>query len=170
MAEKEMAEVVLGKDKILMFRKLGDNTTAAKLALQTEHKLTYERARDVTKTKDGAITSDGGLEIKLEINAIATKDELNTMLAQSVIDGFTVEVWEIDLSSKTGNKYDALYMRGDLATWEVPANVEENASISTEMTIIGKPVAGKVTLTAEQENTILYAFEDIAAKTGVSSS
>ncbi len=32
-----------GKDKFLMFRKLGDKTKAAKLALQTEHKWEYER-------------------------------------------------------------------------------------------------------------------------------
>lgn len=30
-------EALLGKDKILMFRKFGDKKAAAKLALQTEH-------------------------------------------------------------------------------------------------------------------------------------
>lgn len=161
-----MAEVILGKDKILMFRKLGDKTAGAKLALQTEHKLTYERARDVTKTKDGAVTSDGGLEVKLEINAIATKDDLNTMLANSVIEGYELEVWEVDLSSKTGNKYSALYMRGVLSTWECPANVEESVTVSTELTVTGKPVSGQVTLTADQQSAVLYAFQDVTAIPG----
>ena len=39
-----------GKDRILMFRKKGDKTAAAKLALQTEHKWEYERKTDSTKT------------------------------------------------------------------------------------------------------------------------
>ena len=85
------------------------------------------------------------------------------MLKQSVIDGDKLEIWEIDLSSKseTGNQYDALYMRGDLNSWEVPRNVEDLVEISTEARIDGKPVAGKVTLTAEQEEEITYAFRDL---------
>lgn len=156
-----MATIEFGKDKILMFRKLGDKNAAAKLALQTEHTLTYERSNDVTKTKDGAVTSDGGLEVKLEINAISTKDEVNEMLANSVIEGYKVEIWEIDLSTNRSGQCDALYMQGSLGSWEVPANVEENVTISTEVTIDGKPAKGKVTLSTEEQNTILYAFKDI---------
>lgn len=40
-----------GKNKILMFRKLGDKTAAAKLALQTEHTWKYERSTDSEKQK-----------------------------------------------------------------------------------------------------------------------
>lgn len=150
-----------GKDKILMFRKLGDKTAAAKLALQTEHKWSYERDSDVTKTKDGAVTSDGGLEVTLEIEAVATSDDLNKMLKQSVIDGFKLEVWEIDLAGKkTGNKYPALYAQGKLSNWEVPSNVEDLETISTELTVDGKPVEGLATLTSEQEAAIQYAFKD----------
>ena len=150
-----------GKDKILMFRKLGEKKAAAKLALQTEHKWSYERSNDTKKTKDGAVTSDGGLEVKLEIEAVATNDELNKMLKQSVVEGFKLEVWEIDLADKkSDNKYGALYAQGSLASWEVPSNVEDLETISTEMTIDGKPVAGEATLTTEQVNAIQYAFKD----------
>lgn len=154
-----------GKDFILAFRRLKDEKTAdgLKLALQVEHTLNYDRDTDSTQTKDGAVVSSGGLEVTLSLTAISTKDPLNEMLKQSVIDGDKLEIWEIDLSSKseTGNQYDALYMRGDLNSWEVPRNVEDLVEISTEARIDGKPVAGKVTLTAEQEEEITYAFRDL---------
>lgn len=38
MADTNVKEAQLGKNKILMFRKYGDTKAAAKLALQTEHK------------------------------------------------------------------------------------------------------------------------------------
>ena len=57
-----------------MFRKFGDKTAAAKLALQTEHEWEYSRDADTTKTKDGAVVADGGLETKLSITAIGTKE------------------------------------------------------------------------------------------------
>lgn len=159
-----MVEAIQGKEKVLMFRKLGEKKAAARLALQTEHTLTYERSTDTTKTKDGAVVSDGGLEVKLSISAVASRDELNTMLKDSVVEGYKVECWEIDLKSKKqSGKYPALYMIGSLSTWEVPSNVEETSTISTEMTIDGKPVAGEVTLTSEQEALIQYTFKDIVA-------
>lgn len=155
---------IYGKDRILMFRKLGDKKAAAKLALQTEHKWNFERSNNVTKTKDGAVTSDGGLEVKLSIEAVASRDEVNLMLKQSVMEGFKLEVWDIDLTDKKANgKYGATYAQGSLANWEVPSNVEELTTISTEMTIDGKPVDGEATLTAEQEAAIRYAFADTTA-------
>ncbi|MHB9781489.1 phage major tail protein, TP901-1 family [Streptococcus sp. 10F2] len=155
-----------GKDKILMFRKLGDKKAAAKLALQTEHSWNYERSNEATKTKDGAVVSDGGLEVTLQIEAVATHDELNKMLKDSVLQGFKLEVWEIDLAgTKQGGKYPALYAQGSLSNWETPANVEELETISTEMAIDGKPVEGYATLTADQEAAIRYAFADTTAIT-----
>lgn len=150
-----------GKNKILMFRKLGEKSAAAKLALQTEHSWSYERSTDVTKTKDGAVSSDGGLEVTLSIEAVASADDLNKMLKDSVINGDVLEVWEIDLAGqKSGVKYPALYAQGKLSSWEVPSNVEDLETISTEMTINGKPVEGFATLTADQEAAIQYAFAD----------
>lgn len=153
-----------GKDKILMFRKLGDKNAAAKLALQTEHSWNYERSNEATKTKDGAVVSDGGLEVTLSIEAVATMDELNEMLKDSVTKGFKLEVWEINLAGeKKDGKYPALYAQGSLSSWETPANVEELETISTEMAIDGVPQDGYATLTADQEAAIRYAFVDTTA-------
>ncbi|WP_455470235.1 phage major tail protein, TP901-1 family [Streptococcus salivarius] len=164
MAETKVKEAQLGKEKILMFRKFGDKTAAAKLALQTEHEWEYSRDADTTKTKDGAVVADGGLETKLSITAIGTKDELNEMLKKSVVDGYKVEVWEIDLSDKKSNgKYGALYAIGRLSSWKVPANVEELVEIESDMSVEGKPQAGEATLTDEQVKEIQYTFQDTTA-------
>lgn len=156
---------VFGKDRILMFRKLGDKKAAAKLALQTEHSWNYERSNEATKTKDGAVVSDGGLEVTLQIEAVASRDELNKMLLDSVLNGGKLEVWDIDLAGvkDESGKYPAKYAQGSLSNWEIPANVEELATISTEMAIDGKPVDGYATLTAEQQEAIRYAFQDTTA-------
>lgn len=156
-----------GKNKILMFRKLGDKTAAAKLALQTEHKWKYERKNDSTATKDGSVISDKGLEVTLSIEAVATRDALNLMLKDSVVSGYKLEVWEIDLAGeKQENKFPALYAQGSLNSWEVPENVEDLETVSTEMAIEGKPVAGFATLSDSQIAEINYAFKDTTAITG----
>lgn len=153
--------MIKGKDKILMFRKLGEKTAATKLALQMNHKIKYERSNDVKKTKDGAVTTDGGLETTLEIEAVSSRDALNKMLKDSVVEGFKLEIWEIDLAGeKQAEKYPALYMQGSLNSWELPADVEDLVSFSTEANIDGKPVEGFATLTKEQEKAIQYAFTD----------
>ena len=153
-----------GKNKILMFRKLGDKTAAAKLALQTEHKWKYERKNDSTATKDGSVVSDKGLEVTLSIEAVTSRDDVNKMLKNSVVNGEKLEVWEIDLAGeKQGEKYPALYAQGALSSWEVPDNVEDLETVSTEMTIEGKPVEGYATLTASQVEEINYAFKDTTA-------
>ena len=153
-----------GKNKILMFRKLGDKTAAAKLALQTEHTWKYERSTDSEKTKDGAVVTDGGLEVTLSIEAVTSNDDVNKMLKNAVVNGDKLEVWEVDLAgTKQGEKYPAIYAQGALSSWEVPDNVEDLETLSTEMTIEGKPVEGYATLTASQVAEINYAFKDTTA-------
>lgn len=160
----EQVVAINGKDKILMFRKLGEKKAAAKLALQIEHSWEYERSVDSTKTKDGSVVSNGGLEVTLKIEAVSSRDELNELLKQSVVEGFKLEVWEVDLAgTKQGAKYPALYAQGTLKSWEVPSNVEDLETLETEMNIDGKPVKGFATLTSAQEEEILYAFKDVTA-------
>ena len=157
---------VYGKDKILMFRKLGETgKTASKLLLQVEHKWEYERKNETKATKDGAVVASGGLETKLSIEALSTRDEVNQLLADSVIQGFKLEVWEIDLAGeKQGSKYPAIYAQGSLSKWEVPANVEDMADFSTEMAIDGVPKHGFVALSDAQTQEVAYAFKDITAE------
>lgn len=162
-----MSEAVYGKDRILMFRVEGDKNAATKLSFQTEHTWKYERKTETTKTKDGAVVSDGGLEVTLEIKGISSRDELNVMLANSVIKGQRLEIWDIDLAGQKNSegKFPAKYAIGQLSSWEVPANVEELSEISTEASITGRPVDGHATLSAEQVEAIQYVFKDTLAIT-----
>lgn len=100
----------------------------------------------------------------MSIEAVTSRDDVNKMLKNSVVNGEKLEVWEIDLAGeKRDQKYPALYARGALSSWEVPDNVEDLETLSTEMTIEGKPVEGYATLTASQVEEINYAFKDTTA-------
>ena len=163
-------EAKLGKNKILAFRKLSEAATkaGAKLAFQVEHTLNYERNNDSTATKDGAVINPGGLVATLEINALASNDPVNNLLMESVIEGEKLEIWEIDLTAPTtpgGSTYNALYMRGNLRSWSIPAPTEGPVEISTSADIDGMPQDGTVTFTPEQEEEIQYAFRDLAIVT-----
>lgn len=98
------------------------------------------------------------------IEAVSSRDDVNKLLKDSVVEGFKLEVWEIDLAGeKQAEKYPALYAIGSLNTWELPSNVEELAAVSAEMAIDGKPQAGFATVSAELQEQIMYAFKDVTA-------
>ncbi|MGM0940362.1 MAG: phage major tail protein, TP901-1 family [Bacillota bacterium] len=162
---EEQTQMLEGKNKILLFRKLSEQSTeAAKLAFQTEHTFSYSRDLEQITTKDGTVIQVGGLESEVSIEAIqAKKDPLGKMLRQSVIKGEKLELWEVtvdeDLKTSDG-KYPAIYAQGYLNEWEDPANAEENATISSTFTVEMEPQFGEATLTAEQEKAAQYVFRD----------
>ncbi len=153
---------IKGKDKILMFRRLDQDKqeTGVKLALQTTHTWDYARSVEGIDTKDGTITSGGGLTVTLSIEAVASNDELNKMLKQAVLDDAILEVWDVDMSTydTSTKKADAQYAQGRLQGWSVPADVSDLSRISTTMSINGVPQSGTVTLTEAQEAQYQYAF------------
>lgn len=162
----EIQQPILGKEKILMFRKESENTeAAARLALQTSHEIGETRENTTTQTKDGAVVTGGGLTTTITIEAVATRDEVNEMLHGAVLNGDLLEVWAIDLGATPTEpgKYPARYGQGYLSSWTTPDDVEGLETISTEMTINGRLVDGEVTLTPEQEEEIAYAFRDVVA-------
>lgn len=156
---------IKGKDKILMFRRLDQeaSATGVKLSLQTLHNWEYSRSVEGIDTKDGTITSGGGLAVTLAIEAVASNDDLNKMLKQAVLDDAILEVWDVDMSTydKSTKKAQALYAQGRLKDWNVPADVSDLSRISTNMPINGIPQAGEVTLTEAQDAEYQYAFRGI---------
>lgn len=155
-----------GKDRILLFRTLSEagDVGAAKLALQTEHTWSYDRSIDSTVTKDGNVTSNSGLEVTLDINAVVSDDPVNQMLYESVVNGHKLEVWDIDLGAEgDAGTYRAKYAQGLLESWEDPAGVEDLSELSTTMRIDDYPKEGFATLTEEQEEEVMYAFRDTQA-------
>ncbi|MCW6680881.1 phage major tail protein, TP901-1 family [Aerococcaceae bacterium NML130460] len=159
---------VFGKQKFLLFRLLKEAGTkaAAKLALQMEHTFNYERETESTQTKDGSVTSSGGMEVTLDITAVSSRDDVNKMLFDAVVNDEVLEVWEVDTGAPaSGGKYKAKYARGRLNKWELPSAVDGVVEVSTSMSIDGVPVDGEVTLTDEQKLLIkaAYEFKDITA-------
>lgn len=166
-----MAEMMDGKNKILLFRLLREqNTSAGKLVFQTEHTFTYSRELDSIVTKDGSVVKVGGLEAEVSIEAIQSKeDEVGGMLRQSVIDGEKLELWEVtvdeDLVNETG-QYPAVYAQGYLDSWENTASAEDETTVSSTFIVDLEPQEGFATLTEEQENFVQYEFRDTVAVAG----
>lgn len=163
-----MSEMLQGKHKILLFRKLAEQTTeAAKLAFQTEHTFSYSRSLDRIVTKDGTVIKVGELESEVSIEAIQAKsDPVRVMLRQAVLDGEKLEIWEVtvdeDLKTAEG-KYPAVYAQGYLDSWEDAAGSEDESTVSGNFIIELEPQFGEATLTEEQEQAVQYAFRDTTA-------
>lgn len=161
-----MAEVTQGKQVILLVRRLDEAKTkkASKPLFQIEHTISYERSLDTTQTKDGAVNSDGGLEVTLSLSGLASKDDENEYMKKAVKDGAIMEFWSVDLSQEgtDGNegKYKGEYMRGKVASWEVPYNAEDLVEISTEANIDGVPQEGYVTVESSVIAKAQYVFAD----------
>jgi len=160
-------EMAQGKNKILLFRLLSDQSVeAAKLVFQTEHTFSYSRSLDRIVTKDGTIIKVGELEAEVGIDAIQGKnDPTFDMLQNAVIEGKKVELWEVtvDEDLKKDGKYPAVYAQGFLDSWEPGAGAEDEATVSSNFIVELHPQFGMATLTAEQEEAVQYAFKDTTA-------
>lgn len=165
-----MAEMIQGKNRILLFRKLKEQSTeAAKLVFQTEHTFSFSRSLDRIVTKDGSVIKVGELEAEVSIEAIQAKgDPVAEMLRDSVLKGEKLELWEVtvDEDLKEDDKYPAVYCQGYLDSWETPASAEDEATISSNFNVELEPQFGMATLTAEQEEAVQYAFRDTTAVPG----
>ena len=167
-----MAEATQGKQVILLVRRLDEAKTkaAAKPLFQIEHTIKYERSLDTTQTKDGAVNSDGGLEVTLSLSGLASKDDENEYMKKAVKDGAIMEFWSVDLSQKgtsdNADKYKAEYMRGKVASWEVPYKVEDLVEISTEANIDGVPQEGYATVPEAIIKKAQYVFADTTVAHG----
>ena len=160
-----MAEMMEGKNKILLFRKLAEqNTEAAKLAFQTEHTFSYSRSLDRIVTKDGSIIKVGELESEVSIEAIQAKDDpVKDMLRDAVLKGEKLELWEVTVDEElktVDSKYPAVYCQGYLDSWEDAAGAEDESTVSGNFIVELEPQFGEATLTEEQQNAIQYAFKD----------
>lgn len=158
-----MSDVIQGKDRILLVRRLDEATqkTATKPLFQIEHEWEYSRDNKSIQTKDGSVPTGGGLEVSLSLKGLASRDDENMYMKKAVEDGATMEFWDVDLQGeKQGDKYPAMYARGKVGKWKLPANVEDSAEVETEATIEGKPVDGFATLSAEIIKEAQYAFQD----------
>ena len=155
-----------GLHKVLMIRRLSKahEESAARLALQIEHNLQYERSSEQTATKDGSVGTSGSLAVTMDIQAIISDDPLNNDIYEAFINGETLEFWEVDFTDEEtpgSNKFKAKYMRGRLNSWSEPANVDTIQELSTTATIDGRPQTGYVTVAGGLVEQATYSFRDL---------
>ena|SRR5690625_473135 len=166
MTQEVIHQMLQGKNKILLFRKLGDTSAeGARLAFQKEHTFSYNRNLERIETKDGSVIKVGGLESEVPLTAIQSKkDPLFSILQAGAIAGDKFELWEVtvDEDVKTAEgKYPAVYAQGYLESWELPANVEDEAEISTTLQVELEPQFGFTSLSESQELAVQYAFIEV---------
>src|SRR5690625_4899752 len=108
MAQEVIHQMLQGKNKILLFRKLGDTSAeGARLAFQTEHTFTYNRELEKVATKDGVVIKVGELESEVPLTAIQSKkDPLFSILQNCAIKGDKVELWEVTVDEDVKNEED----------------------------------------------------------------
>lgn len=163
MAEEH--QMLEGRHKILLFRVLNSEDDAKRLVYQTEHTFSFSREMDKIITKDGTIIKRGELETEVTgIEAIQSKnDELVQILQDAIIEGQKLELWEVtvDPDKEEDGTYPAVYAQGYLDSWELPANAEDEATISTNFQVELNPQFGMATLTPEQTEAVQYEFTDI---------
>lgn len=165
-----MAKVKTGKKQILLFRALKDAQTVAarKLVYQTEHSVDKTKESETIETKDGAVNLDGSHTEEVSFSSNwAVEDAAETMekLEDSYDNDEIVEMWEVDLDSpgEEENTYKARYRQGTLSDFSYSAGAED--AVEVEMTYVTnmKAQKGLVTLSAEQESAVQYAFRDTEA-------
>ena len=171
MANDPILEMIDGKNKILLFRRLSEQGTedATKLVFQTEHTFGFNRDVDRVTTKDGIVLKVGELESEVSIEAIQSKrDPVSNFLRQAAIRGEKLEIWEVSVDEdlEEDGKYPAIYAQGFLDSWEGSAGAEDEAEISSNFIVEMEPQFGMATLTEEQQEAVQYAFTDTTAVGG----
>jgi TP901-1 family phage major tail protein len=166
-----MANIAKGVHKVLYFRKLGEAAEGAKLVFQTEHSKSYSRDREATVTKDGSVSGSGALEDEVSISALqAETDPTFTMLSDSIVDDYPVEMWEVDLADKVEDEmtpgtftFGAEYRQGYITEWETTNPAEDDPEVSGTFVTEFKRQKGRVTLPEGDIETLGYVFHDVLA-------
>ncbi|WP_181350482.1 phage major tail protein, TP901-1 family [Thalassobacillus sp. CUG 92003] len=168
-----MPEIAKGVQKVLYFRKLGEASEGAKLVFQTEHSKSYSREREKTETKDGAVSGQSTLENEVSISALqSVEDPTFKLLEDSIVDDFPMEMWEVDLATKTEDdsgsetvfKFDAEYRQGYITEWEPTSPAEGDAAVEGTFITEGKRQKGQVTLPDGDLQTLSYVFHDLLSE------
>lgn len=154
-----------GKKIILLWRLLEESSLkkATKLAFQEEHSIEGSvDGGDSKQTKDGAIVTEGSIEEEVPFTStMGVDDAVSEMLDTAFYERKKLELWEVDMNSKTADgKYKAEYRQGRLNDLTRSAATDDTVVLEGTFKTEGTRQKGEVTLTAEQEEVVQYAFRD----------
>lgn len=145
-----------------LFEKAGTEK-ATKLAFQEKHSIEAKiDGGDAKLTKDGPITTKGNIEEEVPFEStMGLGDPVADMLDEAFYAQKLLELWEVDLNTQTeGGSYNAEYRRGRLIDLTKNADAEDTVMLEGTFKTDGIRQKGEVTLTAEQEEIVQYAFRD----------
>lgn len=105
------------KDRLYLFRKLGEAVDANRLMWMTEFELSHETDNDSEDTMDGSYTTEGAVESTATATAkMVYGDPFADEVEDAVVDKTAYEMWEVEsLIKGTGNdsnKCKAKYFQG----------------------------------------------------------
>lgn len=171
MTDNAKKGILMGKNKILLFRKLKDASEedATKLLYQTSHAFSFERDADSVVTKDGTVVKLGDLEGEVSsIEAVQAKeDDVADMLYDAMLDGEKLEIWEVavDEDLEEDEKFPAIYAQGFLTSWEAEAEAEDEATYSGDFMVELIPQFGMTALPEGfDKDDVQYEFKELEAE------
>lgn len=158
---------IKGLDRVLVFDKI-NGSSAGTLAFETENSLSESRDTESTMTKGGRVTSGGGYEATLSCTTLVSASSATlTTLRTAIRKGTKIEGWRVDTSGGIGEptaKYPAIYFQGTVTSYEESAPAEGDAEASIEIAIDGVPQEGTTAFTKDQQESLQYAFKEIAGQ------
>lgn len=163
------AEAVGGKKMVYLYRIYENQATddGTTLALTTENSRSVSKDADSTATKDGSIRTPSPAEIEISATSILAKDDvLVKKLEAAQKKDKLIEIWEANLerplleAEGDATKFEGKYFQGYLTSLEISSGAEDFVEVSLTFGINGDGADGAVTVTVEQQEQALYAFED----------
>lgn len=168
-----MSTALQGKDVVLLWRKLSDQTLLdAKLMMfQTEHEVSLGRDSDNTTTKFGILVKPGELEDEVSFTTLVdVENKVSDYLEEAMRNGDEMECWEVDITklrngeTSESGKYPAWYRQGNLTEYSTTHAAEDYSEVSGTFMTNMKAQKGEATFTDAQMEAIQYAFEDTLKK------
>lgn len=139
-------DLVKAIDKVFLFRILGEEGDAWKIAFQTDAETDESRDYDSEPTKDGVVKSAGAYEASHSLSSfLAQGDEYINQIKELVrhANG-KLEVWEIDRSNLDEETIPGEYSVDVVTSVSSSAGPEGNVEISIETEVEGAIVSGDV--------------------------
>ncbi|MCC4331540.1 phage major tail protein, TP901-1 family [Limosilactobacillus reuteri] len=167
-AMKKSKEAIQGIDNVTFFRMLKHEKEmdAQLIPHQTSQDFTLSRDSDTTTTKDGTISTTGGLETELETEFVDAISRASDEMQTAVLNAEEVELWRVNVRRRNAEgKCFGWYMRGTVSEDGSSNDADDASTRDVTFSITGKPKRGWVTLPESIKEEIDYGFRGLAAIT-----
>lgn len=140
-----------GVKQIVLFRILGEEGNAWKVAFQTEDNSEESRDYDNEQTKDGSVSSPGGYEATKDVTAFLQKDsDYIEKLRGAIRNPDQIELWNLDTTDAESEDTDTIpgeYSICNMTSLSVSNPTDGKVEVSMDFDVDGKPVNGRANVT-----------------------